>query len=317
MKIVFMGTPDFAVASLRALVDAGHDLAAVVTRADKPAGRGQAVRASAVKRFAVARDLPVEQPEKLRDPATLARLAAFSPELIVVAAYGKILPRSVLDLPPRGAINVHASLLPKYRGAAPIQRCLLGGDPVTGVTIMQMNERMDAGDILLQRETKVADDDTTATLQARLAELGAEALVEALELLREERLHPTPQREEEATLAPMIRREEGAIDWRRPAVEIERAVRAFDPWPGAYTGLRGKLLKIHRAAVDPRTATAAPGSVIEAADRIRVATGAGSLEILELQPEGRRRMTARELIAGRGIVAGDELGGLNCERRSP
>jgi methionyl-tRNA formyltransferase len=306
-----MGTPEFAVPSVAALLEGGHEVAAVVTQPDRPAGRGQTVRASAVKRFALERGLPVEQPEKLRDPAVVERLRALAPEAIVVAAYGKILPKSILDLPPRGAINVHGSLLPKYRGAAPIQRALLAGETVTGITIMQMNERMDAGDILLQREVPIRPDDTGGSLQERMAVVGAEALVETLGRLLRGEIQPIPQRDEEATLAPMIRKEQGEIDWRRSADEIERAVRAFQPWPGAYTLHRGKLLKIQRAAVGDAAVSAGgePGTIVRAsADAIEIATGDGLLRILDLQPEGRRRMAAREALAGHLVRDGERLG---------
>ena len=304
-----MGTPPFAVASLRALVDHGHQVVCALTQPDQPAGRGQAVQVSAVKRFASQRAIPVEQPAKLRDPAVEKHLRELQPKAIVVAAYGKILPKSLLDLPPQGAINVHASLLPKYRGAAPIQRAILAGECVTGVTIMQMNERMDAGDILLQREVPIRDADTTESLQATLAEVGAALLVEALDRLAGGALERRPQRDEEATLAPMVRKEEGEIDWRRPAAEIERAVRAFQPWPGAYTRLGGKLLKIHRAAIRRDGNRAVPGTVVVASgDDLEVAAGEDRLRLLELQLEGKRRLAAREFVAGRQVREGDRLG---------
>ncbi|MGH7819299.1 MAG: methionyl-tRNA formyltransferase [Candidatus Binatia bacterium] len=303
-----MGTPSFAVNSLAALLDAAHDVAAVVTQPDRPSGRGRPVGAPAVKKLALARGIPVEQPEKLRDPAFLARLRGTAPDAFVVAAYGKILPKALLDLPPRGAINVHGSLLPKYRGAAPIQRAILAGEKKTGVTIMRMNERMDAGDILLQREMPILPDDTGESLGARMAKVGADALLEALALLERGELHATPQLESEATLAPMIRKEEGEIDWKRSASEIERAVRAFHPWPGAWTRLRGKLLKLRRAAVAPH-ADAPPGTVVEArGETIRVATGDGTLACGELQLEGKRAMDARELVSGRLVRDGERLG---------
>ncbi|MGH7859238.1 MAG: methionyl-tRNA formyltransferase, partial [Candidatus Binatia bacterium] len=308
VRIVFMGTPAFAVPSLAVLFEAGHEVVGAVTQPDRPSGRGQSMQLSPVKRYALQRRLLVEQPERLRDPAFLERLRALSPELLVVAAYGKILPKAVLDLPLRGAINVHGSLLPKYRGAAPIQRALLAGEATTGITIMQMNERMDAGDILLQREVPIRPDDTGESLQARMAETGASALIEALYLLERGELLAVPQEDREATLAPMIRKEEGEIDWKRNAEEIERAVRAFFPWPSAYTRLRGKLLKILRGAVAPH-ADALPGTVVETAgEAIRIATGAGSLACLELQLEGKRAMSARELVSGRLVREKERLG---------
>jgi len=309
MRLVFMGTPAFAVPSLGALVDAGHDVAAVYTKPDRPAGRGQSLGISPVKRFALEHGLAIEQPEKLRDPAVAERMRALAPEAIVVAAYGKILPKTLLDIPPRGAINVHASLLPRHRGAAPIQRAILSGDGVTGITIMQMNERMDEGDILLQEETAIAADDTAGTLGERLAAIGARLLVDALARLVRGGIVPRRQDDSLATLAPMVRKEEGAIDWSKSAVEIERAVRAFDPWPGAYTSLRAKLLKIYRAEVVEDADPAPPGTVVRAAgEELRVATGRDVLRLLEVQLEGKRRLAAREFLAGKPLRAGEVLG---------
>jgi methionyl-tRNA formyltransferase len=309
VRLVFMGTPGFAVPSLRALHERNHEIALVFTQPDRPAGRGRRVRRSAVKEFALAHRLPVEQPEKLRDPAVAARLRAAGMDAIVVAAYGKLLPKELLALPPFGAINVHGSILPKYRGAAPIQRTLLAGDSTTGITIMQMNERMDAGDILLQQEISVLADDTTESLGARLADLGARLLVATLDEISKGAAVPHPQDESRATLAPLVRKEEGAVDWSRSAAEIERAVRAFTPWPNASTLLRGRLLKIHRAAVSTPRSSALPGTVVRAAaGEIDVATGVGALRLLEVQLEGKRRLTATEFLAGHSLREGDRLG---------
>jgi methionyl-tRNA formyltransferase len=232
-----------------------------------------------------------------------------APQAIAVAAYGKILPKALLDLPPRGAINVHGSLLPRHRGAAPIQRALLAGDTVTGITIMQMNERMDAGDILLQEQTAIRADDTSASLGERLAEIGARLLALALERIERGELVGQPQNDADATLAPMVRKDEGAIDWSRSADAIERAVRAFTPWPSAYTTLLGKLLKIHRAAVASMPSPAAPGTVVRATGGdLEVATGDGLLRLLEVQLEGKRRLAARDFLAGQPLREGDELG---------
>jgi methionyl-tRNA formyltransferase len=309
VKLVFMGTPSFAATSLRALLERGHRVAAVLTQPDRPAGRGQVSRSSAVKELALERGLAVEQPEKLRDPAVVERIRALGPEAIVVAAYGKILPKTLLELPPRGAINVHASLLPRYRGAAPIQRAILAGDLETGITIMQMNERMDAGDILLQEAVPIDEDDTSDTLAARLSAVGAPLLVAALDRVARGDIVPSKQNEDEATLAPMVRKEEGAIDWRRSAAEIARAVRAFTPWPSAHTTLAGRSLKIHRAAPLVGATNAAPGAVLLATgDRLEVATGDGHLALLEVQLEGKRRLAAREFLAGHPLRSGDRLG---------
>lgn len=309
MKLVFMGTPAFAVPPLRVLLDRGHDVLCVFTQPDRPAGRGQEPRVSAVKALALERDLALEQPERLRDPAVAERLRTLAPETIVVAAYGKILPKALLDIPPRGAINVHASLLPRHRGAAPIQRAILGGDATTGITIMQMNERMDAGDILLQEEIAISADDTAESLGARLAGLGARLIVDCLDRLADGTIVARPQRDEESTLAPMVKKAEGAIDWRRSAAEIERAVRAFTPWPSAYTSLHGKLLKIHRAAVEPARTSAVPGTVVVATGAdLEVATGRDSLRLVEVQLEGKRRLGGREFLAGKPLREGDVLG---------
>ncbi len=303
-----MGTPSFAAASLRALLERGHQVDAVFTQPDRPAGRGQVSRSSAVKELALERGLAVEQPEKLRDPAVLERMRALGPEAIVVAAYGKILPKPLLDLPPRGAINVHASLLPRHRGAAPIQRAILAGDTQTGITIMRMNERMDAGDILLQEAVPIHEDDTSDTLGARLSAVGARLLVDALDGLARGDVVPRKQNEDEVTLAPMVRKEEGAIDWRRGATEIARAVRAFSPWPGAYTTFAGRSMKIHRAAPLATAPNAVPGTIVLAAgDRLEVAAGNGRLALLEVQLEGKRRLTAREFLAGHPLRGGDRL----------
>ncbi len=303
-----MGTPAFAVSSLRALADRGHEIACVYTQPDRPAGRGQRPQTSAVRQLALERGLPVAQPETLRDPALAEHLRALDLDAIVVAAYGKILPRPLLEVPRRGAINVHGSLLPKYRGAAPIQRAILAGEETTGITIMQMNERMDAGEILLRESLAIRKDDTAESLGARLAEIGARLLVEALDRLARSALVPEPQVEAEATRAPMVRKEEGSIDWRRSAVEIERAVRAFTPWPSAYTTLRGRRLKLHRAAVEA-SAAAEPGVVVRAVGSdLAVATGSGTLRLLEVQLEGRRRLGAAEFLAGNPLAAGERLG---------
>lgn len=309
MTIVFFGTPAFAVPSLRAILAAGHRLPLVVTQPDRPAGRGNKLQAPAVKIFAEANGLAVAQPEKIRDPAFLEIVGDVAPDLLAVAAYGKILPKALLDLPPLGAINVHGSLLPRFRGAAPIQRAILAGDPMTGITIMQMNERMDAGDILLRRETPIAPDDTSLSLSERLSEIGAYALVEALDQAAHGTLSPAVQRDDEATLAPMVRKEEGEVDWNRPALAIERATRAFVPWPSTFTNAGDKLLKIHRAAVAPGGETDSPGTIVRAAGAdLWVSTGSGILAIQELQLEGRNRLTTIEFLAGGGLRGVPRLG---------
>ncbi len=308
MRIVFFGTPDFAVPSLRALMTGPDDVVGVVCQPDKPAGRGQRLTAPPVKQAATDMGIPVLQPAKIRTTEFLEQLRVWKPDLIVVAAYGRILPNGILELPPHGCINVHASLLPKYRGAAPMQWAILNGDPRTGVTIMRVEERMDAGDMLLVRETPIRYDDTLASLHDRLAELGAAALIEAIELLRRGELEGTPQDEAQVTYAPMISKEQGRIDWTQPAVAIERQVRAFHPWPSAYTFLDGRVVKIHRAkAVAGRHFNTPAGTIVAIGDTIGVACGEGDLMIADLQLEGRKRLSAAEFSRGNHVAVGTVL----------
>jgi methionyl-tRNA formyltransferase len=303
-RIVFFGTPEFAVPSLQALIDGPDEVVGVVCQPDRPAGRGQKLQAPPVKLVAEACGLHVAQPVKLKTEEFPAALAAWRPDLAVVAAYGRILPARVLTTPHLGCINVHASLLPAYRGAAPIQWAILNGDHETGITIMRMNERMDEGDLLLQRATPIGDDETCGALQSRLAMLGAAALMKALADLPS--LTPIPQDHSRATLAPMIHKEQGAIDWQASAVVLARQVRGFNPWPSAYTTLRGKWLKIHVAHAEPGRGE--PGSVVAFGERVRVATGDGILAIESLQLEGRKPLAAREFARGGGLTVGERLG---------
>ncbi len=305
-RVVFFGTPGFAVPSLQALIDGPDEVVGVVCQPDRPAGRGQKMQAPPVKQLAQTCGLHVAQPVKLKTDEFPAALAAWRPDLAIVAAYGRILPARVLETPNLGCINVHASLLPAYRGAAPIQWSILNGDEETGVTIMRMNERMDEGDILLQRATPIGAEESYGALQTRLAEIGAAALMDALEALAAGTLAATPQDHARATLAPPIRKEQGAIDWRESAVVIERRVRGFNPWPSAYTTLRDKLLKIHVARVE--NGAGAAGRVVDVSDAIRVGTGDGLLAIDSLQLEGRKAMAAREFAHGGGLALGDQLG---------
>ena len=307
-RVVFFGTPDFAVPSLRALLAGPDEVIVVVCQPDRPAGRGQQLRPPPVKTLAQSRAMPVLQPLKLRSEDFATALRAWSPDLGVVAAYGRILPSAILELPRLGCINVHASLLPKYRGAAPIQWAILRGETATGVTIMQMNERMDEGDILLQREIPIGTDETYGELQERLSELGAEVLVEALVDMEAGKLVNRAQDDAAATLAPLIDKADGAIDWSLSSHEIARRVRAFNPWPSAFTRLRGKLLKLHRARALTEAAPAPPGTVLREGAEIRVATGQGVLAIDELQLEGRKRMSIEEFARGGGLSTGARLG---------
>jgi methionyl-tRNA formyltransferase len=307
-RVVFFGTPEFASVSLQAVLGGPDEVVGVVCQPDKPAGRGQQLQAPPVKRLAGEHGVPVVQPIKLKTDELPATLRAWAPDIGVVAAYGRILPPAVLTLPRLGCINVHASLLPKYRGAAPIQWALLRGETVTGVTIMCMNERMDEGDTLLQRATPIGLDETYGKLQERLARLGAEALMDALAALHAGSLPAVPQDHAAATYAPMIGKQEGAIDWNRAAAEIAAQVRAFNPWPSAFTTLAGRLLKIHRARAVVDTTDALPGTVVALGDSIRVATGNGLLALEELQLEGKRALAAPAFARGAAIALGDRLG---------
>jgi len=303
-----MGTPAFARRILEGLLARPDPVVGVVCQPDRPRGRGLAVEAPEVKALALERGLPVLQPEKVRDPALLDALRALSPDLIVVAAYGRILPRTILDLPPKGCINVHGSILPRHRGAAPIAHAIMAGDAETGVSIMEMTEEMDAGDVLLVRRTPIAPDDTTGTLGERLAALGAAAIGEAIDGLHAGTLHPQPQPREGVTFAPKIERKQARLDWTRPAVELERVVRAMQPAPAAFTTIDGRLLKVHRAALAP-AGPGSPGSVLAAGTAgIDVATVDGALRLVEVQLEGKKRMAAGPFVAGHPLAPGTRLG---------
>jgi len=308
MRIVFMGTPVVAAVSLEKLLASPHIVAGVVTQPERPVGRGQKPSPSPVRQAAVERRVPTLAPEKVRDPAFLAALAAWAPEIIVVVAYGRILPRSILDLAPHGCLNVHYSLLPKYRGAAPVTWAVVNGEEKSGVTTMRLVEKMDAGPIYLQRELPLAPDETTASLQAKLAPLGAELLLETLAGLETGNIAAKEQNDAEATLAPMLKKEDGLVDWKLPAVAIERRVRGFTPWPSAYTHVSGQIMKIHRARVEAEQ-KGAPGEVVRA-DRggLWIATGAGALALQEVQLENRKRVSAAEFLNGARIEKGALLG---------
>jgi methionyl-tRNA formyltransferase len=306
-----MGTPEFAVPSLQVLLDGEDMLVGVVSQPDQPSGRGMALHAPPVKRLAEARRVPVFQPHKLRTPQALEQLQAWRPDLIVVVAYGRMLPKDVLTLPPFGCINVHASLLPRYRGAAPIQWAIACGERETGVTIMSISERMDAGDILLQRSAPIMPDDTGGSLHEKLSRLGAEALRDALVLLKRGELRAQSQNDAEATYAPIIKKEDGRIDWGMDAAAIERRMRAFTPWPSVYTTFNGKLLKIFKARVEPGDSCPplSPGTVVEASPvHLLVETGHGRLALQEVQLEGKKRMTIEDFLKGHPIKRGAVLG---------
>jgi len=309
LRLIFMGTPEFAVPSLQALVRQGYQVAAVFTQPDRPAGRGQKLSPPPVKRLAQEYGLPVYQPEKLRAPEVVQLIRELKPEVIVVVAYGKIIPQEIIDIPPLGIINVHASLLPKYRGAAPIQWAIAEGETRTGVTTMRIDAGLDTGDILLARETEIEPEETAVELSERLARMGAELLIETLEGLRQGRIQPRPQDHRLATLAPMLKKEDGKIDWRWPAQKIHNRVRGFQPWPGAYTSFRGKTLHIWRARPTGESLGGPPGRLERRGNRLLVACGDGqALELLEVQLEGRKRMDVAAFLCGHPVESGECLG---------
>lgn len=304
MKLIFAGTPAFAAVALAALHAAGHEIALVLTQPDRPAGRGMRERQSAVKNLAITLGLAVEQPATLKDAAVQARLRALAPEVMVVAAYGLILPAAVLEIPVRGCLNIHASLLPRWRGAAPIQRALLAGDRETGITIMQMNAGLDTGDILLTEAVPIAGDDTAETLHDRLAGIGARGIVRALS----GSFVPVAQDAARATYAGKITKAEAQIDWTQDAGEICRRIRAYNPVPGASTTLGAATLKIWRATPEGGDA-GVPGTVLSAADGvIVVAAGKGRVRLLELQRAGAKRMAADAFLAGTPLPPGTRIG---------
>lgn len=299
VKLVFCGTPQFAVPTLEALHAAGHEIAWVVTQPDRPKGRGMEVQFSAVKQKASELKLPITQPEKIKSNAEMrAQLEAIAPEAIVVVAYGRIIPKWMLDLPKYGNINLHASLLPKYRGAAPIQWAIANGETVSGNTTMRLDEGLDTGDILLQQQLPIASDDTALSYAPMLAAAGARLMVETLEGLKGGTIRPQKQDEARATLAPLLSKEDGRIDFTRTAKQIYDRLRGFQPWPGAWTTYRGKQLSITAARPVAEKISAPPGEMI-AGEKLLVACGSGSvLEMLEVQPEGKKRMPAGAFIAG-------------------
>ena len=304
-----MGTPDFAVESLNALVKAGHEVAAVITQPDRPKGRGNKVAFPEVKTRALELNLPVHQPASVKDDAFLELLKGYAPDVIVVVAFGRILPQSVLELPPYGCINVHGSLLPKYRGAAPIQRAVLDGCKESGVTIMQMDIGMDTGDMLLQGSLPITDEDNTGTMFEKLAVLGGELLIQTLEGLKQGTIQPVKQNEAEATHAARILKEDEVIDWKKPADELFCQVRGLAPAPGAYTVWNGQRLKIWKSRVSEKETGKTPGTLVEIGkDYLLVQTGKGCLEVLELQPAGKKAMPAKAFCNGTGVETGLQFG---------
>lgn len=304
MRIIFFGTPAFAVPSLKILVDEGRDVVAVVTQPDRLKGRGHVLSAPPAKEFALAQGIPVLQPDRVRTAEFQAELRSLRPEVIAVVAYGRILPAGILALPPLGCINVHGSLLPKYRGAAPIQWSVINGDPRTGITTMLMNEGLDTGDILLQEETLISDEDTTQSLSTRLSEIGASLLVKTLDGVRDGRVRPVPQ-SGEPSFAPPLRKEDGRIDWHWPARRIFNLIRGTFPWPGAYGLLNGERIVILRASVPAGGEKGRAGAISLSGDGgLLVQTGEGLLSVHELKPEGRKAMASTDFVNGRRLGPG-------------
>ena len=306
MRIVFMGTPDFAVPSLQALIDAGHDVCAVYTQPDKPQGRKQILTAPPVKTLALEHDIPVFQPNTLKNEDEQARLRELAPEVIIVVAYGKLLPKAVLDIPPHGCINVHGSLLPRWRGAAPIQWAVIAGDEMAGVTTMQMAEGLDTGDMLLTYETKVGEKETAGELFDRLAQSGAELLTETLVKLND--IIPRSQDDAQSCYAHMLDKQMAVIDWSKSAHEIDCLIRGLNPWPIALTTLSGERLKVF--AAEKAAGNGEPGTVLEADPKkgLTVACGEGALGLTEIQLVGGKRMKATDFLRGHAIEVGTKLG---------
>lgn len=310
MKIVFMGTPDYAVGALEALIRAGHEITAVVTQPDKAKGRSGSLQPPPVKVCAVEHDIPVFQPERIKRPEAVEQLKTYEADVFIVAAFGQILSQEILDMPKYGCLNIHASLLPKYRGASPIQHVIIDGEEKTGITIMQMDAGIDTGDILYQKELPIDRQDTYSTLYEKLTGLGGLAIVEALELLLQGALQPRKQRDEDCCYARIITKDMGRIDFAGNALSIERLIHGMDPWPSAYTSYQGRQLKIWDAvAEEDDVPDMEPGTVAAVGKQdFTVATGQGILRIRELQLEGKKRMSAHDFLLGVRIAPGDKLG---------
>ncbi len=307
MRLAFLGTPAFAVPTLERLVERGHRVLAVVTQPDRPKGRGQTLAAPPVKEAALRLGLPVFQPERIKRPEAVEYLRLVAPEAMVVVGYGQIIPQSILDIPPLGILNVHASLLPKYRGAGPIQWSIVNGETVTGVTIMRIDAGLDTGPMLLKAETAIGADETAVELGRRLSTMGADLLVEALDALARGRAVPEPQDSAQATYAPLLKKEDGRIDWSRSAAEIHNQVRGMQPWPGAYTTFRGAALHVWRARPVDAGVGHTPGALKSIKPPV-VACGTSALELIEVQMEGRKRMAAADFANGHRLVENEMLG---------
>lgn len=310
MKIVFMGTPDYAVGALEALLAAGHQITAAVTQPDKAKGRSGNLQYPPVKECALDHGIPVFQPERIKRPEAIEQLRTYEADVFIVAAFGQILSREILDMPAYGSLNIHASLLPRYRGASPIQHVILDGEERTGITIMQMDAGIDTGDILYRKELTIQRRDTSQTLYEKLTSLGGQAIVEALELLKQGALTPEKQQDEDSCYAPLITKEMGRIDFGKDALVIERLVHGMIPWPSAYTFYQGKQLKIWDAIAQEGNAPAMEPGTIAAVGKqdFTVVTGQGLLQVLEVQLEGKKRMSAHDFLLGLRLTPGEKLG---------
>lgn len=307
MKIIYMGTPDFAVGPLKALIEAGHEVCAVVTQPDRQKGRGKEMAPSPVKECATEYGLPVLTPVKIKEAEAIEELKKYPADIFVVAAFGQILSEEILNMPKYGCVNIHASLLPKYRGAAPIQWSIIDGEKETGVTIMQMDKGLDTGDILFQKKVPITEEETGASLFDKLAEAGAELIVEALAKIEKGEVTPVKQNDNNSCYAKMLSKSTGKIDWNKSAVEIERLVRGLNSWPSAYTEYKGKQLKIWKAEVLPHI-EGKPGTIAKVTkDAVIVCTKDGALSLLEIQLEGKKRMSTKEFLLGRTFAEGEVL----------
>ena len=310
MKIIFMGTPDFSVGTLEALIEAGHEVVLAVTQPDKPKGRGKEMQFTPVKECALKYNIPVFQPVKVREPECIEELRKYEADIMVVVAFGQILPKEILEMTPYGCVNVHASLLPKYRGAAPIQWAIIDGEEVTGVTTMQMNEGLDTGDMLLKTIIPIEAKETGGSLFDKLAEAGAKLCVETLVGLENKTIIPEPQGEMTTSYAKQIKKELGNIDWTKKGIEIERLIRGLTPWPSAYTDWTGKVMKIWDAEIVEGSSDKEPGTIVKVEkDAFYVQTGEGLLKVCELQIPGKKRMDSGAFLRGYQVQAGTVLGG--------
>lgn len=305
MRVIFMGTPDFAVETLEEIIKAGHEVALVVSQPDRAVGRSKALKYTPVKACALEHGIEVYQPEKVKDPACVEYLQKYQPDIIIVEAFGQIIPKAILDMPKFGCVNVHASLLPKYRGAAPIQWAVIRGDRVTGVTTMRMDEGLDTGDMIMKEEVVIREDETGGSLFERLSEVGAKLCVKTMTAIEDGTAEYTPQDPSKATHTAKIQKELGSIDWSMGAAEIECLIRGLDPWPSAYTRLDGKTIKIWKAKVIPEDRSQEPGRIVAVErNRILVQTGNGVLALLEVQLEGKKRMTVEAFLNGYPVSEG-------------